>query len=94
MRHRDEKPPAVIEPRGTGWWFYCPGCKAGHAFGGGWRRSGTLDRPTFAPSLVTFIDGREGGRVCHLFVRGGQIEFLSDSWHELAGKTVPMEPVT
>lgn len=28
--------------------------------------------------------------LCHSFVRGGMIEFLSDCTHELAGKTVPM----
>lgn len=28
---------------------------------------------------------------CHSFVRAGQIEFLGDSSHELAGKTVPLE---
>jgi hypothetical protein len=30
---------------------------------------------------------------CHLFIRDGQIQFLSDCTHELAGKTVPMEDV-
>ncbi len=30
--------------------------------------------------------------VCHSFVRDGQIQFPSDCTHELAGKTVPMEP--
>lgn len=29
---------------------------------------------------------------CHSFVRGGHIEFLSDCSHELANKTVPLEP--
>ncbi|MGC4033677.1 MAG: hypothetical protein QM754_18485 [Tepidisphaeraceae bacterium] len=29
---------------------------------------------------------------CHSFVRDGQIEFLGDCTHELAGKTVPLEP--
>lgn len=28
--------------------------------------------------------------VCHLFVKDGQLEFLGDCTHELAGKTVPM----
>lgn len=31
-------------------------------------------------------------KVCHSFVRDGQIQFLGDCTHELAGKTVPMEP--
>lgn len=30
---------------------------------------------------------------CHLFVRDGKIQFLGDSTHEFAGKTVPMEPL-
>lgn len=29
---------------------------------------------------------------CHTWVRDGQIVFLSDCTHELAGKTVPLEP--
>lgn len=40
-------------------------------------------------------DGRlEGAKdvVCHSFIRDGHIQFLSDCTHELAGKTVPMEP--
>jgi hypothetical protein len=30
---------------------------------------------------------------CHIFVRDGKIQFLNDCTHELAGKTVPMEPL-
>ena len=30
--------------------------------------------------------------VCHSFVRDGQIQFLSDSTHELAGQTVALTP--
>lgn len=29
-------------------------------------------------------------RVCHSFVRGGRMEFLSDCTHALAGQTVPI----
>lgn len=32
-------------------------------------------------------------RVCHSFVRGGRIEFLSDCTHALAGKTVDLPEV-
>jgi hypothetical protein len=31
--------------------------------------------------------------ICHSFVRNGNIEFLSDCTHALAGKTVPLEPL-
>lgn len=30
--------------------------------------------------------------ICHSFVRDGQIQFLSDCTHELAGQTVPLQP--
>lgn len=30
--------------------------------------------------------------VCHMFIRGGMIEYLNDCTHSLAGQTVPMEP--
>lgn len=30
--------------------------------------------------------------VCHSFVRDGQIQFLGDCTHVLAGQTVPLEP--
>ena len=31
-------------------------------------------------------------RRCHSYVKDGNIEFLPDSTHALAGKTVPLEP--
>lgn len=31
-------------------------------------------------------------KICHSFVTDGQIQFLGDCTHELAGKTVPLEP--
>jgi hypothetical protein len=31
--------------------------------------------------------------ICHSFVRDGQIQFLADSTHALAGKTVALEPM-
>lgn len=32
-------------------------------------------------------------RICHSFVTDGQIQFLTDSTHELAGQTVPLPPL-
>lgn len=67
--------------------FYCPGCKAAHAFDAN-RWTVDVEKLTTSPSLLsTYPDGR----VCHLFMREGKLEFLSDCYHELAGKTVPME---
>lgn len=70
---------------------WCPGCEGLHqietkqrnANGAIWSFDGNVEAPTFSPSIN--IVGR-----CHYFIRGGQIEFCSDSRHELAGRTVPL----
>lgn len=58
-----------------------------------WTFNGDQAKPTFGPSLL-YREEYEGKvqRVCHLYVKAGQIEFLGDCTHELRGKTVPMEP--
>ena len=72
-----------------------------------WQWDGSLTTPTISPSILVRgtvpITDDEHARimagekiepkplVCHSFVRNGQIEFLSDCTHELAGKTVPLE---
>jgi len=59
-----------------------------------WHFSGTLDKPTIRPSLLTsYYDDEKKKEVtcCHLFVTNGEIQFLGDCGHHLAGKTVPMQ---
>lgn len=84
--------------------FMCPGCKCGHQIVvGRWTWNRSLDAPTFSPSvLVTWeanpdaIKGFEEwrkARRCHSFVRDGNIQFLNDCTHELAGKTVALSEV-
>lgn len=67
------------------WW--CPGCEEVHQIPvgppRGWNFSGTREAPTFAPSILT-----KAGPRCHSFLEGGQIRFLDDCAHHLAGKTV------
>lgn len=81
--------------RGGGLLFHCPGCDRKHMVTtepgsalGCWTFNGDYDRPTFRPSLVV----RGTGTLCHSFVTDGQIEFLSDSQHALAGQTVALRP--
>lgn len=75
--------------------FFCPACKCTHGVsvtnGGGWTWNESMDRPTFSPAILVrgFSDGRSS--VCHSFVRNGQVEFLADCTHSLAGHTVPLE---
>lgn len=81
--------------------FWCPGCDGIHVIGvdnndggpkWGWDRN--ADAPTFTPSILVTYGGKDAGQGhapparCHSFVKAGQIEFLSDCTHSLAGKTV------
>lgn len=72
--------------------------------GGGWTFDGDYEQPTFSPSLLVTYDGpdADGKDVgfgkgppsrCHSFVRSGQIEFLADCSHALAGKTVALPDI-
>lgn len=87
--------------------IFCPGCQEGHGIDGRWTFNGDFEKPTFSPSLLVrgtkpvtekqmaLVMSDEKieptPRVCHSFIRDGMMEFLSDSTHELAGKTVPLE---
>lgn len=73
-----------------------------------WSWNGDMEKPTFSPSLLVTgtqpITDDEHRRImagekitprplrCHSFVRNGNIEYCSDSLHEYAGKTVPLQP--
>ena len=71
--------------------FHCPGCGYGHHIDTRrWAFNGDLSRPTVTPSLLIH-PGDQTPR-CHLFVTDGQLRFLADCGHALAGKTVDMEP--
>lgn len=82
--------------RGALLMFHCPGCECGHLIQvnkppgnkqASWDWDGNAEAPTFSPSI--FVDPH-GEAKCHSFVRNGQIEFLPDSHHALAGQTVPL----
>jgi hypothetical protein len=81
--------------------FTCPGCGYDHPFHVApqrrepradgspaplWDWNGSMDKPTFSPSLLVF--GMVPEKRCHSFVRDGKIQFLSDCFHSLAGQTV------
>lgn len=81
-----------IGPRGGKLYlFHCPGCENAHPFevgDNGWTWNGSMEKPTFFPSLL--VNAGTPELRCHSFVRDGQIEFLSDCFHALAGKTVAL----
>lgn len=84
--------------------FWCPGCDGAHQVrvgvgpGPRWGFDGDYDRPTLTPSINVTYNGPDAGRdgappaVCHSFVHDGQIQFLNDCTHSLAGQTVPLKP--
>ena len=80
---------------GGGQAFFCPGCQNvhqvnSHPTGPRWSFNGDPDRPTFSPSILVTYEGGDGSTRCHSFVRDGQIQFLADSTHALAGQEVDL----
>lgn len=81
--------------------FECPGCDMAHGVyvdreqRPRWDWNGDMVRPTFSPSILVRWDWGEKRekKVCHSFVRDGQIQFFGDCTHGLAGKTVPLPAI-
>lgn len=94
--------------------FRCPGCGMRHIVATGepypngarWDWNGSLDRPTFSPSILVRYDHWvppsteenpidptcqvKVSDICHSFVTDGRIMFLGDCTHALAGQTVEL----
>lgn len=78
---------------------FCPACNEPHMIGLGWRFDGNVDAPTFEPSVRLStkrddhgerLSGGQSRTLCHYHLRGGVIEYCSDSPHALAGQRVPL----
>lgn len=75
--------------------FDCPGCGLYHLLptaadaSPNWTWNGSLDRPSLMPS----INAWHGDERCNSFVVDGQINFLGDCTHALAGQLVPLPPL-
>lgn len=90
----------IYESRDGMFLFECPGCGYLHAFytkngplndAGvmqNWTYNGDGDSPTINPSLN--VNSKDPKSRCHSWIRNGTIQFLSDSFHSLAGQTVPI----
>ena len=84
--------PLIKKVRNRPGWliFWCLGCERHHYVDEGWAYNDDATNPTLSPSvLVRYGDQPDADR-CHLFVRDGQIRYLSDCTHKLAGQTVTM----
>ena len=79
---------------GVHFYWWCEGCQELHIFGDAWEFDRDFERPTVSPSIkTTHHAGQPTERICHVFIRGGQVEYLSDCCHDLAGQTRPLLPV-
>ncbi|SOY56882.1 hypothetical protein [Cupriavidus taiwanensis] len=63
-----------------------------------WSFNGDFDKPVFGPSVLSTYPRPEGQYTCHSFVgcngaAPGQITFLGDSTHALAGQTVELPEI-
>lgn len=75
-----------------GFLFKCPGCSYLHKFNAEtWQFNGDLENPTLSPSYLTGFDNYTKNR-CHSYIKEGKIQFLSDCFHDLKGKTVDLLP--
>jgi hypothetical protein len=74
--------------------FWCPGCNESHNVRiegeHKWEYNQNVDKPTFYPSVLVSCSGGIPTARCHSFVKDGQIQFLTDCTHELAGQTVDL----
>lgn len=56
-----------------------------------WSWNGDMEKPTLKPSILTGDDEHSRAtRKCHSFVTDGKIQFLEDSTHEFAGRTMDL----
>lgn len=81
--------------------YFCQGCEGVHGVRvvgpGAWGWNGSLDRPTFTPSVLTTYEANPDAdeefkewrtqRTCHTFITDGRVQFLDDCTHPLAGQT-------
>ena len=76
--------------------FWCPGCEETHTIDLRWNFNNDYEKPTIYPSLrIRELDSkyREIGTLCHLWMDDGELTYLMDSQHKLAGHTVEMVDV-
>ena len=82
--------------------YWCQGCESAHGIctkgPSAWGWNGDVERPVFTPSVLTTWEGgppeRRVKEVCHTFVgcngaQPGEVIFLSDCTHALAGTVQP-----
>lgn len=81
--------------------FFCPACQSEHraqvvvkqgGSGPVWDWNGSDEEPSLAQTFSLTVDNLTGSApyVCKSVITEGQIKFLPDSTHEMAGQTSPL----
>jgi hypothetical protein len=94
---RDPADVVAVDERGV-FDFWCIGCREHHRIttqssnpnGARWTWNGDKVKPTISPSIHCLPVPEIGVKRCHSFIRDGQIQYLTDCEHHLAGQTVPL----
>lgn len=81
--------------------FECPACGFLHAYhtegyeheGPLWSFNGSLQKPTFSPSLLVKWEENGVKKFCHLWIEDGVIRFPSDNEHRLSGQSFEMKDI-
>lgn len=81
--------------------FHCPGCDCLHGVWTTtrndnkaiWEFNGDVEKPTVKRSLSIKFYQNGKMQTCHSFITDGNIQFLQDSTHHLAGQTVQLKPI-
>ena len=88
---------AEVEDQPGYYIFDCPGCLNSHfintnpEYGPVWQFNKDLEKPTVSPSIfVNAGKTNPTAHQCHSFVKDGNIQFLNDCSHSLAGKIVEL----
>lgn len=63
--------------------------KGARAGTGNWTWNGDTEKPTLKPSILNDFRPHDP-LVCHTFITDGQVIFLDDCTHSLAGKTLDL----
>ncbi len=72
-------------------WYWCPGCRHRHSVDPQVHKfNADFERPTFSPSLLLQYVKQSGPYTCHSYIENGEIRFLGDCTHEMAGQTVQL----
>lgn len=90
--------------KGENIFYWCDGCNSLHNVpvksgepGRDWSCNMDVDKPTLQPSVKEYFPAHDTipeKVFCHHFLIEGNIQYCSDSPHELKGKTVPLRDLS